>query len=50
MNAEGIKFIDGVFDNLILSASSCNCEVRSDDFKDIVTETVVVIIVKPPGA
>ncbi len=50
MNTEGIKFIDGIFDSIVLNAGSCNCDISGKGIKDIVTDIVVVVIVKPPGS
>ena len=47
MNAEGITFVDDIIGDLIAISAGCNCEVTGE--VQIVTEILVVVIVRPPG-
>ncbi len=46
MNVEGIKFVDDIIGDLVSISASCACEVTGE--VQIVTETLVVVIVRPP--
>jgi len=47
MNVEGITFVDDIIGDLIAISAGCNCEVTGE--VQIVTEILVVVIVRPPG-
>ncbi len=46
MDTEGIKFLDDIIGTFIPTPASCACEITGE--VNMVTEILVVVIVKPP--
>lgn len=46
MDVEGITFVDDIIGTFIPTAAGCDCEITGE--VNMVTEILVVVIVKPP--
>ena len=46
MDADGIKFVDDIIGTVISPSASCACQITGE--VNMVTEILVVVIVKPP--